>query len=98
MKGIPLISHITQKEDGDFWLVDSNAVYGGLYHVESVNQMRDLPEIRLKHGMLCYVKNEDKYYKYIDEEWIDFYELNDYIILEDEIQEIMGIFKNGIIQ
>ena len=49
MKGIPLISHITQKDGGDFWLVDSNAIYGGLYHVDSPNQMRSLPEKRLKY-------------------------------------------------
>ena len=26
----PLISNITQSNDGEFWLVDSNAIYGGL--------------------------------------------------------------------
>ena len=98
MKGIPLISHITQKDGGDFWLVDSNAIYGGLYHVNSPNQMRSLPEKRLKYGMLCYVENEDKYYKYMGgEEWIPWINKDwalDEVIDEEEIQQIMGIFKD----
>lgn len=95
---IPLISNITQKNDEEFWLVDSNAIYGGLYHVDTEEQMNLLPKIRLKEGMLCYIKTAEKYYKYFNSEWIEFYGLSDYVILEDEIQEIMGIFKNGMIQ
>ena len=95
MKGIPLISHITQKDGGDFWLVDSNAIYGGLYHVDSPNQMRSLPEKRLKYGMLCYVENDDAYFKYLNgwSPWV-IEEGNSDAITEEEVQEIMNIFKD----
>lgn len=92
---IPLISNITQSNDGDFWLVDSNAIYGGLYHVDNTSQMNNLPTARLKQGMLCYVKQDDVYYKYKDEQWIE-WSLggnNDDIIDEYEKQELINIFK-----
>ena len=99
MRGIPLISNITQQGDADFWLVDSNAIYGGLYHVFSKNQMEAIPEIRIKQGMLCYVENDDEYYKYLDgwKPWIIEQEGNTCdVITEEEIQEIMNIFKNDM--
>ena len=82
MKGIPLISNITQQGDADFWLVDSNAIYGGLY-------------VRIKPGMLCYVENDDAYYKYQNgwNPWI-IGEGNSDAITEEEVQELMDIFKN----
>lgn len=93
--GIPLISNIEQKNGGEFWLVDSNAIYGGLYHVSTQDQMKTLPEIRLKPGMLCYVSNEDAYYKYKDNEWIKWSlgENTNDIIPEEEIQKMINIFK-----
>ena len=70
---INLISNITQKNNGDFWLVDSNAVYGGLYHVQTVTERNSLPAKRLKVGMLCYVQENDVYYKYtVDRTWVVF--------------------------
>ena len=92
---IPLISNITQSNDRDFWLVDSNAIYGGLYHVDNTSQMNNLPTARLKQGMLCYVKQDDAYYKYKDEQWIE-WSLginNDDVIDEQEKQELINIFK-----
>lgn len=70
---INLISNITQKNNGDFWLVDSNAIYGGLYHVQTTAERNNLPTKRLKVGMLCYVQQEDVYYKYtVDKTWAVF--------------------------
>ena len=92
---IPLISNITQSNDGDFWLVDSNAIYGGLYHVDNTSQMNNLLTARLKQGMLYYVKQDDVYYKDKDEQWIEwsFGGNNDDIIHEYEKQELINIFK-----
>ena len=93
---IPLISNISQKNNGSFWLVDSNAIYGGLYHVLSEKQMKELPLIRLKPGMLCYVEEEDSYYKYENSEWILWISSgwDSEAITEEETQEIMNIFKS----
>ena len=97
--GIPLISNIEQKNGGEFWLVDSNAIYGGLYHVSTQDQMNALPEIRLKPGMLCYVSNEYAYYKYKDNEWIKWSlgENTNDIIPEEEIQKMINIFKSDTV-
>ncbi len=97
--GIPLISNIEQKNGGEFWLVDSNAIYGGLYHVSTQDQMNALPEIRLKPGMLCYVSNEDAYYKYKNNEWIKWSlgENTNDIIPEEEIQKMINIFKSDTV-
>ena len=92
---IPLSSNITQSNDGEFCLVDSNSIYGGLYHVDNTSQMNNLPTARLKQGMLCYVKQDDAYYKYKDEQWIE-WSLginNDDVIDEHEKQELINIFK-----
>lgn len=97
--GIPLISNLIQANNGEFWIVDSNAIYGGLYHVDTIEQMITLPVSRLKQGMLCYVKDKDIYYKYMDKEWIEFTVSggssdNNYIIDELEIQKMVNIFSN----
>ena len=93
---IPLISNISQKNNGSFWLVDSNAIYGGLYHVSSKREMDELPLIRLKPGMLCYVEDENSYYKYENNSWVLWINSgwNSEDITEEETQEIMNIFKN----
>ena len=97
MQGVPLISNIVQKGDGEFWLVDSNAIYGGLYHVETKTQMEQLPICRLKIGMICYVKEQDMYYKYLDHAWEPWIlsDSNDNIIDEAEIQELCNIFNTN---
>lgn len=61
---ITLISNIKQANNGTFWLVDSNDIRGGLYHVDSVAEMNVLPADNLKEGMLCYVAAEEKFYQY----------------------------------
>ncbi len=67
---ITLISNISQANNGEFWLVDSNAIYGGLYHVDTLDEMNLLPSIRLKEGMLCYVAGTvNKFYQYLNSAW-----------------------------
>ena len=92
---IPLISNISQKNNGSFWLVDSNAIYGGLYHVNTVEEMNNLPVVRLKPGMMCYIKNDDVYYQYKNNKWSILEEIGDNSIREEEIQEIIGTFEGG---
>ena len=92
---IPLISNISQKNNGSFWLVDSNAIYGGLYHVNTVDEMNKLPVVRLKSGMMCYIKNNDVYYQYKNNKWSILEEIGDNSIREEEIQEIIGTFEGG---
>ena len=61
---ITLISNIKQANNGTFWLVDSNDIRGGLYHVSQKAEMDVLPVDNLKEGMLCYVAAEEKFYQY----------------------------------
>lgn len=61
---ITLISNIKQANNGKFWLVDSNDIRGGLYHVDQKAEMQVLPVNNLKEGMLCYVAAEQRFYQY----------------------------------
>lgn len=61
---ITLISNIAQANNGKFWLVDSNDIRGGLYHVDQKAEMDVLPVDNLKEGMLCYVAAEQRFYQY----------------------------------
>lgn len=61
---ITLISNIAQANNGKFWLVDSNDIRGGLYHVDQKAEMDVLPVDNLKEGMLCYVAAEERFYQY----------------------------------
>lgn len=61
---ITLISNIKQANNGTFWLVDSNDIRGGLYHVDQKAEMDVLPAANLKEGMLCYVAAEERFYQY----------------------------------
>lgn len=61
---ITLISNIKQANNGKFWLVDSNDIRGGLYHVDLKAEMDVLPVDNLKEGMLCYVAAEERFYQY----------------------------------
>ena len=60
---IELISEITQKNNGQFPLIDSNNIRGGAYTVSSLTERDNIPTIRRKVGMLCYVLETNKYYK-----------------------------------
>lgn len=95
--GIPLISNIEQANNGEFWLVDSNSIYGGLYHVDTIEQRDSLPKQRLKVGMLCYVLNTDMYYKYNSSNvWEEFSAggvKDSEFIDEEEKQNMKDIFK-----
>ena len=61
---ITLIRNIKQANNGTFWLVDSNDIRGGLYHVDQKAEMDVLPADNLNEGMLCYVAAEERFYQY----------------------------------
>ena len=67
--GVELISEIIQKNNQDFPLVDSNNIRGGVYTVNTVAERNNIPKVRIKTGMLCYVIEEDEYYKYNGSVW-----------------------------
>lgn len=54
---IEIIDTLGQKNNGIFPLVDSNDVKGGYYQVESIEERDNIPTVRRKVGMLCYVEN-----------------------------------------
>lgn len=60
---ITLIAGIKQANNGTFALVDSNDIHGGLYHVDKLAEMQNIPLERIKDGMLCYVSEKKLYYK-----------------------------------
>lgn len=70
--GIKLISNIEQANGQDFYLVDSNDVRGGIYYCDTFEDKKLIPSDRLRNGMLCYIVEEDKYYKFKDNEWTEF--------------------------
>ena len=70
---IELISDIKQANGGKFPLVDSNDIKGGLYSVDTESEMNSIPIVRLKDGMLCWVKELKKYMRYdlAENSWVD---------------------------
>lgn len=60
--GVQVISELVQKNNGDFPIVDSNNIRGGCYQVSTMEDLYNIPEIRLKVGMLAYVSSTDAYY------------------------------------
>ena len=70
---IELISDIKQANGGQFPLVDSNDIKGGLYSVDTESEMNSIPIVRLKDGMLCWVKELKKYMRYdlAENSWVD---------------------------
>lgn len=72
---IEIIDTLGQKNNGIFPLVDSNDVKGGYYQVESIEERDNIPTVRRKVGMLCYVES-DKIYQLINginnEHWVVF--------------------------
>ncbi len=60
---ITLIAGIKQANNGTFALVDSNDIHGGLYHVDKLAEVQNIPLERIKDGMLCYVSEKKLYYK-----------------------------------
>ena len=70
---IELISDIKQANGGQFPLVDSNDIKGGLYSVDTESEMNSIPVVRLKDGMLCWIKDLKKYMRYdlAENLWVD---------------------------
>ena len=58
---IEIIDTLSQKNNGNFPLVDSNDILGGFYQVNSIEERDLIPSIRRKEGMLCAVKNDKLY-------------------------------------
>ena len=60
---VEIIDTLGQKNNGEFPLVDSNDVKGGFYQVNTLRERDDIPTVRIKLGMICYVKSEDTTYQ-----------------------------------
>ena len=60
---IELISELTQKNNQKFPLLDANKIRGGIYQTTKLTEMNNIPDNCRKIGMLCYVKQVDKYFK-----------------------------------
>ena len=60
--GVQIISELVQKNNRDFPIVDSNNIRGGCYQVNTLDELYNIPTIRLKIGMLAYVSSKDTYY------------------------------------
>ena len=56
---IEIIDTLGQKNNGIFPLVDSNDVKGGYYQVSSIEERDNIPTVRRKVGMLCYVQGDN---------------------------------------
>lgn len=70
--GVELISEIVQKNNGDFPLVDSNNIRGGVYSVKTIIERDNIPLQRRKQGMICYVESNKQHYKLENGEWTSF--------------------------
>lgn len=70
---VELIANIAQKNNGDFYLVDSKDIKGGLYSVDTEEEMYSIPRDRFKDGMLCWVKELGIYKRYdtTTDSWVD---------------------------
>ena len=64
--GVQIIGELVQKNNGKFPLIDANNIRGGFYSVDTLQERDNIPRERLKVGMLCYVKQDNKYYKLED--------------------------------
>ena len=51
--GVQVISELVQKNNRDFPIVDSNNIRGGCYQVSTMEDLHNIPDIRLKVGMLA---------------------------------------------
>ena len=66
---IEVISEIVQKNNQQFPLMDSNNIRGGFYSVQTVEDRDNIPKSRQKEGMLCYVIQEQEYYRLEGSSW-----------------------------
>ena len=58
---IEIIDILSQKNNGEFPLVDSNDIRGGFYQVDTIEERNLITSIRRKEGMLCAVKSDNIY-------------------------------------
>jgi len=70
--------------------IDSNDIKGGYYQVNSIEERNEIPEIKRREGMLCYVKN-DKIYQLLNgvanENWTIFYSNSRNIYIGEEVPQ-----------
>ena len=69
---IELISTITTKNRGSYAIALSNEIKGGLHSVGTAKDRDAISTARLQEGMLCWVVDEELYYQWINNEWIEF--------------------------
>lgn len=58
-----IIDTLKQKNNGIFPLIDSNDIQGGFYQVDTIQERDNIPSIRRKEGMLCWVSTEKTMYQ-----------------------------------
>lgn len=76
---IEVISQFKQKNNGKFPLVDSNDIKGGLYIVDTIQEMSNIPIERRTDGMLVFVRNDtNHWYQLSDGKWVIFQLTVDY--------------------
>ena len=64
---IELISTAIPKNKGNFPIVLSNDIKGGIHYTETIDDMNNIPESKLQLGMLCYVKGLKTYFSYLEQ-------------------------------
>ena len=70
---IEVISEIVPKNHGQFPIADINNIRGGLHSVTTIEERNSIPQLKLKDGMLIFVKNDTQHwYQYSDNKWIPF--------------------------
>lgn len=57
---IEIIGTLKQKNNGEFGLVDSNDIIGGFYQTSTLNERNNIPAVRRKEGMFCWVAGTTK--------------------------------------
>lgn len=60
-----------QANSGEFPIIDSNDILGGIYSVANTNERDSIPKSRRKEGMLCYVAATNQYYQLMNGVWED---------------------------
>lgn len=101
---VEIISELKQKGGQQFALIDANNIRGGFYQVEQLSDRDNIPEMRRKNGMFCFVENDpNKIYTYqlLNGVWVSatlggggnanivVLEEEEYLAIENPIPDIM---------
>ena len=100
---IEIIDTLKQKNNGSFPLVDSNDIKGGYYQVDSIEDRDNIPQVRRKEGMLCYVPGQGIYQLeggLDNSKWVEFstgglteHNHNDLYYLKEQVYTVNEIDK-----